>query len=90
MPGCLLFKKPKKINESCSLSKAGRMSSTYLKLTIPSQKINHSIVFLDVFICGINNQNLTLQIYHRSTYTSFFLSFKSFISFLIRLVSLNV
>ena len=31
MLGCLLFKKFKKSNESCSLSKAARMSSTYLK-----------------------------------------------------------
>ena len=29
--GCLLFKKLKKFNESCSLSKAARMSSTYLQ-----------------------------------------------------------
>ena len=29
--GCLLFKKIKKFNETCSLSKAARMSSTYLK-----------------------------------------------------------
>ena len=28
---CLLFKKFKKINESCSLTKATRISSTYLK-----------------------------------------------------------
>ena len=28
---CLLFKKFKKFNESCSLSKATRMSSAYLK-----------------------------------------------------------
>ena len=28
---CFLFKKFKKFNESCSLSKAARMSSTYLK-----------------------------------------------------------
>ena len=28
---CLLFKKSKKINESCSLSKAARMWSIYLK-----------------------------------------------------------
>ena len=26
---------------------------------------NHSIAFLDVFISGINNQNLTLQTYHK-------------------------
>ena len=31
MLGCLLFKKFKKFNESSSLSKAARMSSTYLK-----------------------------------------------------------
>ena len=31
MLGCFLIKKLKKINESCSLSKAARMSSTYLK-----------------------------------------------------------
>ena len=29
--GCLLFKKSKKFNESCSLSKAAKISSTYLK-----------------------------------------------------------
>ena len=31
MLGCLLFKKFKKFNESCLLSKAARMSSTCLK-----------------------------------------------------------
>ena len=31
MLGCLLFKKFKKFNESCSLSRAARMSATYLK-----------------------------------------------------------
>ena len=31
MLGCLLFKKIKTFNESCSLSKATRMSSTYKK-----------------------------------------------------------
>ena len=31
MLGCLLFKKLKKYNESSSLSKAARISSTYLK-----------------------------------------------------------
>ena len=41
----------------------------------------HSIAFLDVFISGINNQNLTLQIYHKSTYNGLFLNFKSFTSF---------
>ena len=32
MLGYLLFKKFKKFNESCSLSKAARMSSTFLKI----------------------------------------------------------
>ena len=36
-----------------------------IKFTIEKQN-NHSIAFLDVFISGINNQNLTLQIYHKS------------------------
>ena len=36
-----------------------------IKFTIEKQ-INHSIAFLDVFISGINNQNLTLQTYHKS------------------------
>ena len=37
-----------------------------IKFTIEKQN-NHSIAFLDVFISGINNQNLTLQTYHKST-----------------------
>ena len=36
-----------------------------IKLTLEKQ-VNHSIAFLDVFVLGIDNQNLTLQIYHRS------------------------
>ena len=51
-----------------------------IKLMIKKQ-INHSIAFLDVFISGINNQNLTLQTYHKSTYTGLLLNFKSFTSF---------
>ena len=42
--------------------------------------INRSIAFLDVFNSGINNQNLTLQTYHTSTYTGLFLDFNSFTS----------
>ena len=30
---------------------------------------NHFTSFIDTFISGINNQNLTLQMYHKSTYT---------------------
>ena len=36
-----------------------------IKFTIEKQ-INHSIAFLDVFISGIDNQNLTLETYHKS------------------------
>ena len=35
-----------------------------IKFAIEKQ-IKHSITFFDVFISGINNQNLTLQSYHR-------------------------
>ena len=45
------------------------------------KQINHSISFLDVFISSINNQNLTLQTYHKSTYTGLLLNVKSFTSF---------
>ena len=55
-----------------------------IKFTIEKQ-INHSIAFLDVFISGINNQNLTLQTYHKSTYTGLLLNFKSFTSFLYKI-----
>ena len=51
-----------------------------IKFTIKKQ-INHSITFLDVLISGINNQNLTLHTYHKSTYKGLLLNFKSFTSF---------
>ena len=51
-----------------------------IKFTIEKQ-VNHSIAFLDVFISDINNQNLTIQIYHKLTYTGRLLNFKSFTSF---------
>ena len=51
-----------------------------IKFTIEKQ-INHFIAFLDVSISGINNQNLTLQTYHKSTYTGLLLNFKSFTAF---------
>ena len=47
---------------------------------IIKKQINHSIAFLDVFISG-NNQNLTLQTYHKSTYAGLLLYFKSFAPF---------
>ena len=45
------------------------------------KQINHSIAFLDVFISDINDKNLTLQTYHKSTYAGLLLNFKSFTSF---------
>ena len=51
-----------------------------IKFTIEKQ-INHCITFLHVFISGINNQNLTLETYHKLTYTGLLLNFKCFTSF---------
>ena len=51
-----------------------------IKFTIEKQ-IYHSIAFLDAFISGINNQNLTLLRYHKLTYTELLLNFESFTSF---------
>ena len=51
-----------------------------IKFTIEKQ-INHSIAFVDVFISGINNQNLTIQTYHKLTYTGLLLNFKNFTSY---------
>ena len=51
-----------------------------IKFTIEKQ-INHSIALLDVFISGINNQNLGLQTCHKWNYTGLHLNFKSFTSF---------
>ena len=46
-----------------------------IKFTIEKQ-ISH-----DVFISGINNQNLIRQTYHKSTYIGLLFNFKSFASF---------
>ena len=45
--------------------------------------------FPDVFISGINNQNLTLQTYHQLTYTGLLLNFKSFASFSYKISLIN-
>ena len=57
-------------NELDSLNFLSYLNNRHLniKFTIEKQ-INHSITFLDVFISGINNQNLTLQTYQKSTCT---------------------
>ena len=48
-----------------------------VKFTTEKQ-VNHSIAFLDVFISGIDNQNLTLQEYHKLPYTGLLLDFHIF------------
>ena len=52
----------------------------YIEFTIEKQ-IYHCIAFLDVIILGINNYNVTLETYHKSTYAELILNFKSFTSF---------
>ena len=52
----------------------------YFKFTLEKQ-VNHSVAFLDLFISGIDNKNLALQTYHKSTYTGLLLNFKRFTSF---------
>ena len=69
-------------NEQDSLNFFNVLNNSHpnIKFTIQKQ-INYSIAFLDVFISGINNQNFTLQTYHKLTYTGVLLNFKSFTSF---------
>ena len=69
-------------NEEDSVGFSGFLNKRHpnIKYMIEKQ-INHSIAFLDVLVSGINNQNLTLQIYHKWTSTCLFLNFKSFTSF---------
>ena len=42
------------------------------------KKVKYSVALLDVFISGIDNQNLNIQTYHKSTYTGLLLNCKSF------------
>ena len=69
-------------NEQDSLNFLNLLNNRHpnIKFTIEKQ-MKHSIAFLDVFISGINYQNLTLQTYHKSTYTGLLLNFNSFTSF---------
>ena len=69
-------------NEHDSLNFLNFLNNRHPNIKFTTEKqINHSIAFLDVFISGINNQNLALQTYHKSTYTGLLLNFKSFTSF---------
>ena len=69
-------------NEQDSLNFLNLLNNSHPNFKFPIEKqINHSINFLDVFLSGINNQNLTPQTYHKSTYTGLLFNFKSFTSF---------
>ena len=69
-------------NEQDSLNFLNFLSNGHPNIKFSTEKQNnHSIAFLDVFISGINNQNLPLQTYHKLTYTGLLLNFKSFTSF---------
>ena len=69
-------------NKQDSLNFLSFLNNTHPNITFTTEKqIDHSIAFLDVFISDINNQNLTLQTYHKSTYAGLLLNFKSFTSF---------
>ena len=69
-------------NEQDSLSFLNFLNNSHPNIKFTKEKqINHSIAFLDVFISTINNKNLTLQTYHKSTYTGLLSNFKSFASF---------
>ena len=46
----------------------------------PEKQMTYSIASLDVFISGINNQNRTLQTYHKSTCAGLLFNFTSFTS----------
>ena len=55
-------------NDQDSLNFLIFLNNRHPNITFTIEKqINHFIAFLDVFISGINDQNLTPQAYHRST-----------------------
>ena len=57
-------------NEQDSSNFLNFLNNKHLSIkSIIEKQINHYIAFLDVLISGINNQSLTLQTYHKSTYT---------------------
>ena len=57
-------------NEQYSLNLLDFLNKRHPNIKFTTEKqVNHFIAFLDVFISGINNQNLTFQKYHKSTNT---------------------
>ena len=64
-----------------SLNFLNALNNKHLNIKFKLEKqVNHSIAFLYVFVSGLDNQNLALQTYHKSTYTGLPLNFKSFTS----------
>ena len=58
MFGCLLFKKIKKFNESCLLSKAARMSSTYLE----TRRLEN-VIFIQTILSFVLSRKIMLLLY---------------------------
>ena len=68
--------------EQDSLSFLNILNNKHSNITFTIEKqVNHSNAFLDKFISDIDNQNITLQTYYKSTYTGLLLNFKRFTSF---------
>ena len=68
--------------EQDSLNFLNVLRNKYLNIKFAIEKqVSYSVAFIDVFISGMNNQNLTLQTHYKLTYTVLFLNFKSFTSF---------
>ena len=68
--------------EQDSLNFLNVLRNKYLNIKFAIEKqVSYSVAFIDVFISGMDNQNLTLQTYYKLTYTVLLLNFKSFTSF---------
>ena len=68
--------------EQDSLNFLNVLRNKYLNIKFAIEKqVSYSVAFIDVFIPGMDNQNLTLQTYYKLTYTVLLLNFKSFTSF---------
>ena len=58
------------LNKPFSLNFLNFLNNKHPKIKFMIEKqSNYSIAFLDVFVSVIDNQNLTLHTYHKSTYT---------------------
>ena len=69
-------------NEQDSLNFWNILNNRHLSIKFTTETQNkYYIAVLDVFISGINNQNLTLETYHKLTYTGLLLNFKNLTSF---------